>query len=110
MTPRSKSDTVTRELGSTNIREPPIRQAVSLTRIVSSIAMEPSCNRSNTISKVINLLIDAGGIRASAFFSNRVAPVARSIITAWVAGVSTVCAPTGRPPNKPTAIQRQDQK
>ena len=46
----------------------------------------------------MSLLIDAGGIRSSAFFSNRTAPVRLSMMIAALAAVSNACADeTGQP-------------
>ncbi len=40
----------------------------------------------------MSLLIEAGGMRSSAFFSNRTAPVRLSRMIAALAGVSNACA------------------
>ena len=69
MIPCRRSSTRTRDPTSTNIFEPPLRHAFSLTGRVSSRLRLPSARRSKTISTVISLLIDAGGTGRSAFLA-----------------------------------------
>ena len=75
MMPRRMSCTVTREPISTNIFEPPLRQAFSEIGISSSIFSRPSASRSKAMNTVMILVMDAGGIGSSAFFWNSTWPV-----------------------------------
>jgi len=54
---------------------PPRRHAVSLTGNSSSRVRRPSSSASNTISAVISFDMGAGGMGASPFLENRIAPV-----------------------------------
>ena len=90
--PRRISSTVTRELTSMNIFEPPLRHAFSLTVTVSSRRRVSSFNARKARKAVIILVIEAGGVRRSASFSKSTAPVSKSIKIASRAGVSSAVA------------------
>ena len=90
--PRKISSTVTRELTSMNIFEPPLRHAFSLTVTVSSRRRVSSFNARKARKAVIILVIEAGGVRRSASFSKSTAPVSKSIKIASRAGVSSAVA------------------
>ena len=62
MTPRTRSSTLICAPSSTNIFDPPMRQARSLTGSVWSSCRRPAFSCSNTTYIVISLDIDAGGI------------------------------------------------
>ena len=82
MMPRNRSATLTRVLTMTNILDPPMRHAFSLTRNLSSRLSAPALSRSNTRYVVISLLIDAGGMPTSAAFSSNTVPVVASMMMA----------------------------
>ena len=104
MMPRIRSSTRTCEFTSTNIFEPPIRQAFSETGSSSSSDRRPSFSRSNTMCAVMILLMEAGGMETSASFSSRTVPVAASIRMASRALVSSAAA--GRADNRTRARRR----
>ena len=73
--PRISSSTFTREPSGTNIFEPWMRQARSLTGNSSVSLISPFASFSKTMCTVIILLIDDGGISSSEFLSSSTAPV-----------------------------------
>ena len=97
----------TREPTSTNIFEPPMRQAFSLTGSVSSRLRLPSFSRSNTMRTVISLLIEAGGNARSGFLAYSSCPDCRSIRIAACAGVSKAWVRGARPADQQHGQQAQ---
>ncbi|MPM96191.1 hypothetical protein SDC9_143349 [bioreactor metagenome] len=83
----NNSCTVICSPGSNQICEPPIELACGEQVTVSSRLILPESIASITSSSVIILVIDAGGIRVSASFSNKILPLSGSIKIAERQGI-----------------------